>query len=212
MWSGRTQGKKKLQKESWVYANISHWGGDKKRNSMIFLWKLWVHPGRQLTLWGRIRGHCSLDWVHSLRHRGRAFETRSSGLVIHPASGVLKREMSKNKSCFPKNTVHGFGNISFPKKQKTKEDLGSTTPSCWRNSMFVWGTFMEMTMAYWYGNCQCLYIFLGFPSGTSGKEPTCQCMRHKRHGFDPWVGKMPWRRAWQPTPVFCLENKEPNGL
>ena len=24
----------------------------------------------------------------------------------------------------------------------------------------------------------------------------------KRHGFDPWVGKIPWRRAWQPTPVF----------
>ena len=24
----------------------------------------------------------------------------------------------------------------------------------------------------------------------------------KRHRFDPWVGKIPWRRAWQPTPVF----------
>ena len=24
----------------------------------------------------------------------------------------------------------------------------------------------------------------------------------KRHGFDPWVGKIPWSRAWQPTPVF----------
>ena len=23
-----------------------------------------------------------------------------------------------------------------------------------------------------------------------------------RPGFDPWVGKIPWRRAWQPTPVF----------
>ena len=26
--------------------------------------------------------------------------------------------------------------------------------------------------------------------------------RRKRHGFDPWVGKIPWRRARQPTPVF----------
>ena len=42
----------------------------------------------------------------------------------------------------------------------------------------------------------------GFPGGTSGKEPTCQCRRHKRHRFHPWVGKIPWRRAWQPTPVF----------
>jgi len=24
----------------------------------------------------------------------------------------------------------------------------------------------------------------------------------KRCRFDPWVGKTPWRRAWQPTPVF----------
>jgi len=27
----------------------------------------------------------------------------------------------------------------------------------------------------------------------------CQC---RRRGFDPWVGKLPWRRGWQPTPVF----------
>ena len=43
---------------------------------------------------------------------------------------------------------------------------------------------------------------LGFPGGTSGKGPACQCRRPKRPGFDPWVGKIPWRRAWQPTPVF----------
>ena len=39
--------------------------------------------------------------------------------------------------------------------------------------------------------------------GSSGKEPTCQCRRH-RCVFDPWVGKIPWRRKWQPTPVFLL--------
>ena len=39
--------------------------------------------------------------------------------------------------------------------------------------------------------------------GSTGiKESVCQCTRHKRRGFDPWVGKMPWRRNWQPTPVF----------
>ena len=40
----------------------------------------------------------------------------------------------------------------------------------------------------------------GFPGGISGKESACQCRRCKR--FDPWVGKMPWRRKWQPIPVF----------
>ena len=39
----------------------------------------------------------------------------------------------------------------------------------------------------------------------SAKESTCQCRRHKRLRFDPWVGKIPWRRAWQPTPVFLPE-------
>ena len=43
---------------------------------------------------------------------------------------------------------------------------------------------------------------VGFPGGTSHKEPTCQCRRYKKHGFNPWVGKIPWRRMWQPTPVF----------
>ena len=42
----------------------------------------------------------------------------------------------------------------------------------------------------------------GFPGGPSGKEPACQCKRLKRCGVDPWVGKIPWRRAWKLTPVF----------
>ena len=38
--------------------------------------------------------------------------------------------------------------------------------------------------------------------GASGKESACKCRRRKRQGFDPWVRKIPWRRAQQPTPVF----------
>ena len=41
-----------------------------------------------------------------------------------------------------------------------------------------------------------------FPGGASGKEPACQCRRYKRHGFNPWVRKIPWNREWSPTPVF----------
>ena len=36
----------------------------------------------------------------------------------------------------------------------------------------------------------------------SGKESACQSRRCRRLGFDPWVGKIPWRREWPPTPVF----------
>ena len=38
--------------------------------------------------------------------------------------------------------------------------------------------------------------------GAKGKEPACHCRTYTRHEFDPWAGKIPWRRAWQPTPAF----------
>ena len=74
----------------------------------------------------------------------------------------------------------------------------------------------------------------GNPWWLSGKESTCQRRRCRRHRFDSWVWKMPWRRKEQPTPVFiylfkkiffsfffffplqysCQENssKKPDGL
>ena len=42
----------------------------------------------------------------------------------------------------------------------------------------------------------------GFPGCTSGKEPAFQGRRCTRHGFNSWVGKILWRRARQPTPIF----------
>ena len=44
----------------------------------------------------------------------------------------------------------------------------------------------------------------GLPRWHYDKEPACHCRRHKRHRFSPWVGKIPWRRKWQPTPVFLF--------
>ena len=54
----------------------------------------------------------------------------------------------------------------------------------------------------------------GFPAGASGKEPACQCRRRR---FNPFpAGKILWRRAWQPTPVFLAWRipwtEEPGGL
>jgi len=40
---------------------------------------------------------------------------------------------------------------------------------------------------------------LGFPGGSDGKESTCNA---GDPGFSPWVRKIPWKREWQPTPVF----------
>ena len=53
---------------------------------------------------------------------------------------------------------------------------------------------------------------LCFPSGAGGKKPACKCRRHRLR-FDPWVEKIPWRRVWQPTPVFLPgESHGPRSL
>ena len=46
-----------------------------------------------------------------------------------------------------------------------------------------------------------------FPGGSDGKSGCLQC---GRPGFDPWIGKIPWRRKWQPTPVL-LPGKSVDG-
>ena len=40
------------------------------------------------------------------------------------------------------------------------------------------------------------------PGSSAGKESTCQCRRHKRHGFNLWLRKILWSRKWQPNLEF----------
>ena len=46
---------------------------------------------------------------------------------------------------------------------------------------------------------QCFCYSKGFPGGSEVKTSAFKC---RRPGFDPWVRKIPWRRKWQPTPIF----------
>ena len=72
-------------------------------------------------------------------------------------------------------------------------------------------SIQQVLISYLFYTQQCMYVnpslphtfhsSLGFPGGASGKESTCQCRRQKRYEFDPWFRKIPWRRAWQSTPV-----------
>ena len=58
------------------------------------------------------------------------------------------------------------------------------------------------------------FFFVGagaLPWWLSGKEFTCQCRGRRKCGFDPWVGKIPWRRTWQHTPGFLLGNSTDRG-
>ena len=44
--------------------------------------------------------------------------------------------------------------------------------------------------------------FNQYSPGAGDKQSTCQCSRCKRPGFNPWIGRIPWRKKWQRTPVF----------
>ena len=51
--------------------------------------------------------------------------------------------------------------------------------------------FVSSLEDFFFSFSYCSRIHVGFLSGVSGKEPACQCRRFKRHGFDPWVRKIP---------------------
>ena len=54
---------------------------------------------------------------------------------------------------------------------------------------------------------------MGLPGGTSGKEPACQCRRCKERQVWSLGQEDPWRREWQPTPVFLSgESHEQRSL
>ena len=93
--------------------------------------------------------------------------------------------------------------LSFP----TRDQI--STPFIERLSLNHWpirevpssGCYFSDQLQLW----KITIVFLvtkGFPDGSDHKEPACQCRRPKRPGFFPWVGTIPWRRKWQPTPVF----------
>ena len=53
-----------------------------------------------------------------------------------------------------------------------------------------------------YLNIKVLVEGIRLPKWLNGKESACQSRSHRRHGFGTSAGKIPWRRKWQPTPVF----------
>ena len=64
------------------------------------------------------------------------------------------------------------------------------------------GHFSQWTLLSFADGSCLVYYHSRFSRWLSGKASTCQCRRHRRCRFDPWVQKIPWRRKWQPTPVF----------
>ena len=72
-------------------------------------------------------------------------------------------------------------------------------------STLFWISFLIVLDTGWsfkaQDNCFNWSIILGFPDSSVGKESTCQ-LQCRRPGFDPWVGKIHWRRDRPPTLIF----------
>ena len=88
-----------------------------------------------------------------------------------------------------KHTVHNLGGLGF----------------FFPLSIIFWTLSQVILMFFfhWW-----VVFFGGFPWWLSDQESACQCWGC---GFNPWFGKIPWRREWQPTPVSCLENPRDGG-
>ena len=104
-------------------------------------------------------------------------------------------------ACIPRSHKPVFREMFQETEENQTRSLPPPQPRVWCFSFVVFADYCAAE---------------GFPSGASGKEPACQCRRCKRCRFAPWVRKVSWRRAWQPTPLFLPGEspwtEEPGGL
>ena len=91
-------------------------------------------------------------------------------------------------------------------QRKTLQNMANTTNWC----SFLFLSFLRSCKMFasepWEGKNLIFAspwpLIRGFPGGSVVKESSCRCRSHRRHEFNPWVRGIPWKRKWQPTPVF----------
>ena len=109
---------------------------------------------------------------------------------------------------------HMLGCLSFTWPLKLLWWNSSGSSDCWGTShIFLHGPAIKFSLlqnasilvcltSLCIGHTNFCLVTLGLPRWHSGKESACQCRRHKRCGFNPWIGKIPCGRKWQPAPAF----------
>ena len=101
----------------------------------------------------------------------------------------------------------------LPSREDLSQYLGQTW--CTNTQILKMRGWVHRKLWLWNITQATLYLlrhYKGFPVGSDGKEPNCNV----GDLVNPWVGKIPWRRTWQHTPVFLPEEspwtEEPRGL
>ena len=64
--------------------------------------------------------------------------------------------------------------------------------------------FLSFPWTYWARKCLVRYVLWASLVVQRLKKICLESGRHRRHGFNPWVRKIPWTRKWQPIPVFLF--------
>ena len=145
---------------------------------------------------------CSCLWMNS--------NNNPVWLVLVEKWGSLNTDMHRGKIRWDTGEEH---------HSQAKEKCWNRLPilTFRRNPPYPHLDFRSQTSCFWNWTstqvhgfqplCMC-GVFLGqlqetwLPWWLNGKESTCQCRRHRGCRFNLWFGKIPWRRKWQPTPVY----------
>ena len=131
---------------------------------------------------------------YSVPHHGSHLAEYSVNIryLLFPSLEV--KELSKGNSFFQKE----IGLVLTPniqEKEKTVSNLTRITSFYCLYISCVQTIMENFQLGVNFSLIPSLFLLsIIFSGGASGKEPTCQCRRHKNRGFDPWVGELPQRR------------------
>ena len=190
---------------------ISKWCSNRiiPHECLLFL-SLWNIPGHSFLPHSRILkpplGRASSSWL-SLNDASDCPQGRGSVICdCHCGDAKSSSEMDWSQR-----------GLALTQASRGVNALFSLLCFSWPSQMHIWLSFPQ-TISFLYTQIffsihlclsdtprqsfRPLWGLNGFPGGASGKEPTCQCRRHERQGFDLWVGKIPCRGKCQPTPAF----------
>ena len=146
----------------------------------------------------------------------------STVLVMPSKHLILWHPLLLLPSIFP--SIRNFSNesaihIRWPKywsfifsTSSSKEYLGLTSLKIdWFNLVLSKGVseVFSSTTVYKGINSSVLPLLYGLPWWLRLLRTHLQC---EKPGFDPWVGKIPWRKEWLPIPVFFLQNSMDRGV
>ena len=123
------------------------------------------------------------------------------GIIIHREPDILECELKWAPGCITMKKASGGDGIPVELVQILKDDAAKMMhsicqqiwntrqwPQDWKRSVFIPFPKNAQTTSQLHSS--------HFPGGSDGKV----CLQCGRAGFDPWVGKIPWRRKWQSTP------------